>query len=140
MTTIRKTSVSGYQDYYEVTETGEVYSKDRVIHKDNGHGKLIPFLLKGRLMKQGVRNGYKYVNLCVGNERKKHYVHRLVLASFDYKGNWLALQVNHKDGNKHNNCLLNLEWVTPKENMKHAHATGLMNPPKGEDHWTQKGK
>ena len=52
-------------------------------------------------------------------------VHRLVLSSFYPNPNENNLLVNHKDGNKLNNKLDNLEWVTNKENCQHAIATGL---------------
>lgn len=53
-------------------------------------------------------------------------VHRLVMAAWEYREDYNNLQVNHKDGNKLNNDLANLEWVTAYGNMKHARETELM--------------
>ena len=50
-------------------------------------------------------------------------VHRLVGMAF-IPGDW-SLQINHKDGRKHNNHYSNLEWVTPRENLMHALEMGL---------------
>ena len=65
-------------------------------------------------------NGYYTVT--VNNKRQK--IHRLILMTYtncDGKG----LQVNHKDGDKSNNKVSNLEWSTPKENTAHAEKLGL---------------
>lgn len=65
------------------------------------------------------KNDYGYVELWKNNKGKKFRIHRLVAETFI--PNTLGKeQVNHIDGNKKNNCVSNLEWVTPKENIRHA--------------------
>ena len=69
-------------------------------------------------------SGYKMVSLHTQNGRVTKQVHRLVAINFiDNPEN--KPQVNHIDGNKLNNNVNNLEWVTGKENMKHALDTGI---------------
>ena len=76
------------------------------------------------------RDGYPSVDLYSCGERKTKRVHRLVAETFlpnpDNKS-----EVNHIDGNKHNNNVSNLEWVTPKENCEHAWQSGLARPSYG---------
>ena len=69
-------------------------------------------------------SGYLYLNLCKNGKKKMFGVHRLVLLTFQPPED-LFLQVNHKDGNKANNKLSNLEWTSSHENIQHAHNTGL---------------
>lgn len=60
-------------------------------------------------------------------------VHRIIMELFYPVENMNSLVVNHIDGNKTNNSILNLEWCTSKENTQHAIRTGLMKT-SGEDH------
>lgn len=70
--------------------------------------------------------GYYMVSFSKCNKSKPNRVHRLLATAFIPNPNNKP-HVNHKDGNKLNNCLTNLEWVTHKENMKHAFENGLAN-------------
>ena len=75
----------------------------------------------------GVQNsGYNMVWLSDCNQRRAFTVHRVVALTWIENPNSLP-QVNHKDGNKKNNSADNLEWVTSKENVRHAFDSGLMN-------------
>ena len=66
------------------------------------------------------RDGYCKVRLTTLDGRHTYSVHRLVLENFKPVDGMEQLQVNHKDGNKQNNNLSNLEWCTCKENIEHA--------------------
>lgn len=100
-----------YKNYYGDIH-GDVYSKK------SGEIKK----LKKRLNK----HGYEYVALRVNKKTKSVLVHRFICSLFkENKSN--KEQVNHIDGNKRNNHINNLEWVTAKENTKHAFEKGLRN-------------
>ncbi len=79
-------------------------------------------------------HGYPYINICNEGKRKTYKIHRLVLLFFIPYHDIKKWQCNHIDGNKTNNRLTNLEWVTPSENIKHAYRIGLELPRKGKDH------
>jgi hypothetical protein len=95
-----------------------------------------------KICSQHIRNGYKAVNLYNPETKKKntYNVHRLVTEAFiNNPGN--KPFVNHIDGNKENNNMENLEWVTAKENSAHAEKTGLHKPhSKAVNQYTIKGE
>lgn len=70
-------------------------------------------------------HGYKYYRLSKGNKKKMFYAHRLVAEYFIPNPKKLPV-VNHKDGNKNNNNVNNLEWVSYSENIEHAHQNNLI--------------
>lgn len=78
--------------------------------------------------------GYGYVTLHYRGTKRQAQVHRLVAEAFipnpDNKP-----EVNHIDGDKRNNCVENLEWVTRAENMYHAQSTDLLKHHKGSNHF-----
>lgn len=96
---------------YEVSNTGRI----RRIGRDKDHSVSVN------------TRGYLKTDLYQNSVRSSARVHRLVAEAFipnpEHKP-----EVNHKDGNKLNNTVDNLEWVTKKENCKHAWDTGLVSP------------
>jgi hypothetical protein len=80
-------------------------------------------------------HGYKSVRLWKNNKSKLNYIHR-ILAQYFIPNILNKTQVNHIDGNRINNNLNNLEWVTPSENMKNASIRGVCKNiyQKGENH------
>jgi len=92
-----------------------------VIHKD---GSVYNFNTR-RKLKPGLMKGYHIVTFYNNKRRKSHLVHRLVAKAYIPNPN-NSPEVNHIDGNKLNNHMDNLEWVTHAENMKHAGESGLM--------------
>lgn len=106
--------VKGYDFDYEVNQFSEV----RIIKKtSNGLG----FAYLGR---QTSRAGYVNVILVKNGKKRAEFVHRLSCIAFIPNPENKPF-VNHKNGIKHDNRIENLEWVTAKENMRHAWDTGL---------------
>lgn len=100
--------VSGFEGRYSVSCSGEVYSLRR---------DLI-------MSPQFSADGYPVVALYKKEGVKLCKVHRLVARAFVENSEGKE-EVNHIDGNKTNNLVVNLEWVTRSENLKHAYRTGL---------------
>ena len=69
--------------------------------------------------------GYYVIGIHLKDNRKNHTIHKLVAMAF-LENTENKPQVNHKDANKTNNHIDNLEWVTAKENAKHAWDNGLL--------------
>ena len=115
--------ISNYSEYYEVSSDGRVRSFDRIIFDKNG--------IRLRLNKSkeiSLRIGlYKMVGLNKNRVQIQVSIHRLVALHF-IPNPENKPQVNHIDGNKMNNNLNNLEWVTAKENLQHAFDSGLKTP------------
>ena len=116
--------VIGYEDYFKISNYGNLYSKR-----------------SNRLLKQNISNtGYYTVATKIGGRNgtnKCFKIHRLVAEAFlnpptEQQIYWASttkynkVLVNHKDGNKLNNHIDNLEWVTSAENTRHAIDIGLI--------------
>lgn len=133
--------ILGYEGYYQVSDKGSVRSLDRVETYFNPiHGGLVSRNRKGRNLQQKVdRYGYCCVHLRKEGTSSHRSVHRLVATHF-LENPENKPTVNHKDCNKKNNELANLEWATVQENTAHAYNNGLLkNPPptprRGQDHY-----
>lgn len=75
---------------------------------------------------------YQIINFSLLSGKKRTFrLHRLVMIAFSPIENMDEFEVNHKDGNKLNNKLDNLEWCTSSENQLHAFKTGLQKARKG---------
>lgn len=106
--------ITGFECLYEVSNLGRVRSLVRTINRRDGSVEH----KKGRVLKQSkAGRGYLFVSLYKDGERKSSYVHRLVATAF--LQNTGKPHVNHKDFNKSNNELNNLEWATEIENAHH---------------------
>ena len=99
----KKEAVKGFPEY-QVDTNGIIYGKnDRPLKYSLNH------------------RGYCIINFYVNHKRYGFAVHQIVARQFIENSDPLyKTQVNHKDGNKQNNCVENLEWVSNLENVQHA--------------------
>lgn len=133
-------SVVGWEGLYSVSSWGRVRS-DRTRTNTRAGRVLIP---------SPNRQNYLHVDLSRDGRSRSHFVHKLVCEAFvgprpaDKRG------VNHIDTIKSNNHATNLEWATPKEQMVHASAAGVLatgdrhgsrthpeSLPRGDEHWSR---
>lgn len=100
-------------DKYEITPHGDVRNRKT-----------------GRILKGGINNsGYRTIHL---KKYETEFVHRLVAETFIPNDSpSIKKDVNHIDGNKLNNDVTNLEWVSRSDNVRHAYANGLNRPSGG---------
>ena len=115
--------IKGYEGLYQVSNRGRVKSLERIVMRKNGRPYSVPELIKAR---QIDRKGYDRIGLNKNGKKKRFFVHRLVLQAFNSSSDE-TLEVNHIDGNKLNNNVENLEWVTSSENSIHAFKNNLHN-------------
>lgn len=107
-------------DNYEVSNLGNVRSLNY-----RGHGKV-------QVLKFGLSHGYYTVGLTRNKERKVFGVHRLVAYAFiNNDSPTTKTQINHKNFNRTDNRVENLEWITPQNNIKHAYDA---NKERGNEH------
>lgn len=119
-----------------IKKTGEIrYFKD---YKISDYGDII-ILKSGNYVKTSNNSrGYKSVTLsCDTHKRTRYMLHRLVASTFIDCPN-IEYDVNHKDGNKDNNHVDNLEWISHKDNVQHSYDFNLHIVPVGEDNYTSK--
>lgn len=121
--------VKGYEGIYEVSNYGNLKSLSRTIILKNGTRRR----LKTKILKPISLGNYHGYQLTNSEGTKKHYIHRLVCKAFIGEPIEDNATVNHKDGNKYNNKLSNLEWSSYSDNLKHAYRNSL-NKHSGERH------
>lgn len=123
-------NIKNFEGLYQVSNFGRVKSLKRDVNYKDGRIRH----QKEKTSTGFIRNtGYLYVNLNKNSKVIKKNIHRLVAQAF-IPNPENKPQVNHKDGNKTNNHVDNLEWNTAKENFNHALNTGLIKPLKGKKH------
>ena len=103
-------------------KTAQLYGK-YLVYEDGR----VKNTITGKFLKEMVVTVYKRYGLCVSGKKVNIFTHRLLATAF-IPNPENKPQVNHKDGNKHNNLLDNLEWVTHKENTIHSFSIGLQKP------------
>lgn len=113
--------IDGYPNY-EVSDLG------RVRRSEPG-----PLTWVGRILHGSDQLGYRRVSLLRDGNVDRHTIHRLVLSAFGPPAPSEDHECNHIDGDRANNRVSNLEWVTSSENTRHAIDVGLQRIRYGEE-------
>ena len=113
--------IKGYEGLYQVSNLGRI---KRLKHKRFDRNQILP----ERLVKVSYpkNNWYPYVSLCKNGKYVSKCIHRLVASAFIPNPNNYPV-INHKDGNKQNNAIDNLEWCSYSHNNKEAYRLKLNN-------------
>ena len=116
--------INGFEGLYQVSNFGRIKSLPKT--RKTGKSKKTIRFYDEKILKASScsNNGYKIVTLSDNGKQKYFTIHRLVCFHFlENKNNYKV--INHKDGNKLNNDVENLEWCTNSQNSSHAYKLGL---------------
>lgn len=108
--------IKGYEGIYEISHLGRIKSLSRFTYQNHW--------IKEKILSPSICCGYLVAGLSKNGITKCYKYHRLLAIAFIPNPNSLP-QINHKDGDKQNNNLENLEWCDCQHNVKHAFANGL---------------
>lgn len=116
-------AVKTWEGIYEAGSNGLIKTLSNVVY--GGHGKRQKMSVKEKVRPySSLIDGYCQIRLCKRPRQETHLVHRLIAQAF-LPNPENKPEVNHKDGNKKNNAVDNLEWSTEKENTNDAFAKGI---------------
>lgn len=117
--------IPGYEGLYQVSSLGNFRGLARM--DSNGARRQSALMLP-----HNHKSGYYYITLSKASRQQTFSAHRLVAACF-LGERPDGTVINHRDGDKHNNCVDNLEYCTPGENQLHAYRMGLRDSNIGEN-------
>lgn len=131
--------IKGYEKLYQISNIGRVKSLDRILkcrvkNKITHNRKRLGKILKPRIN----HKGYICYVLCKNGKCKSYIAHRIVAIHF-LSNSYNKPEVNHKDGNKQNNKVSNLEWCTTQENVQHSFKIGKSKVQSGRKNNFYKG-
>lgn len=118
--------IKDYETLYEVSNTGKVRSLSRKVIVKNKYGAISTRMTKAKELKPQMRGEYYMVWLCKNGKSKQYNIHRLVGETFLKNPNNLR-DINHKDENKLNNNVSNLEFCTHKYNMNYGNRNKIIS-------------
>jgi len=120
---MNKAKIIGYEKTHVIFESGDVWSVARSVVRKNG---TVQRFKDKKLTARRMGNGYYLVRINIDGKSIHRSIHSLLAESFILKAKIpKGMCVNHKDGNKGNNVLSNLEIVSYRDNLLHAYKTGL---------------
>ena len=121
----RWADIVGYEGRYRISSAGNVLSVGHSIVDSDGRMRVFPDKIITPCYGRNPRHAYAHINLNnPDGTQQRVRIHRLVAEAFIPNPEGLP-QVNHKDGNKANNNVENLEWCTIRDNLLHSFRTGL---------------
>lgn len=107
--------IKGYEGLYQASNFGRIKRLEALLPDKNGNKHYSPEKI---LKPWKHKSGYQLIGLNKYGCRKAKLIHRIIAEAF-IENPHDKPQINHKDGDKTNNCVSNLEWVTNSENQRH---------------------
>ncbi len=120
--------IKGYEGLYQASNLGRIKSISKMVNGSNQFGVKFKYLKKDKILKPVINNhDYLQVSLYKNNKKVEIRIHQLVAQTFLPNPNNYKI-INHKDGNKHNNCIENLEYCTQSHNVNESYRLRLQTP------------